>query len=121
LRDGAVALLIISHVLEHVADAGLAMAEMARVVQPGGRAIALVPSHPTNAHTVEDPAVTDPKERARVFGQHDHVRWFGHDDYVARLETAGFAVDVLHYAEAFTSEEQARYGLTDVPLYICKR
>ncbi len=121
IAPGSVALLIISHVLEHVHDADAAMREMARVVGPGGQAIALVPIHPTNAHTIEDPTVTDPKERARLFGQQDHVRWFGNDDYVARLTQAGFDVDVVHYANTFAAAEQARYGLTDVPLYICRR
>ena len=41
--------------------------------------------------TVEDPTVTDPAEREKLFGQRDHVRRYGLD-VVTRLEDAGFEV-----------------------------
>ena len=51
----------------------------------------MVPINP-NVDTFEDPTITDPKERERLFGQYDHVRQFGRD-YAEILRKAGFAVD----------------------------
>lgn len=39
--------------------------------------------------TYEDPSAT-PEERARRFGLHDHVRWYG-DDFDSRLADADLA------------------------------
>jgi SAM-dependent methyltransferase len=55
-----------SHVLEHVADDRKAIHECARVLKPEGRAVFMVP---VNASvTREDPSITDPRERVRLFG-----------------------------------------------------
>lgn len=85
--------IICSHVLEHVADDRRAMAEMHRALRPGGEAIVLVPIYRGRERTEEDPSETDPAERLRRFGQHDHVRAYG-PDVAERLEEAGFAVQV---------------------------
>ncbi len=82
---------ICNHVLEHVSDANLAFSEIKRILKPGGWAILLVPINP-DVDTFEDPTITDPKERERLFGQYDHVRQFGRD-YAEVLERAGFIVD----------------------------
>ena len=71
-----------SHVLEHVPDDRRALGEFGRVLKRSGWAILLVPI--TVDRTVEDPTVTDPAERLRLFGQDDHVRRYG-PDYVDRL------------------------------------
>lgn len=81
-----------SHVLEHVPEDRKAMREFHRVLRPGGWAILMVPlaAEPTD----EDLSVTDPKERARRFGRHDHVRLYG-PDFADRLREAGFEVSVV--------------------------
>jgi SAM-dependent methyltransferase len=88
LRDGSVDLLVCYHVLEHVPDDGAAMREIARVLSPRGIALLEVPIKGGVA-TEEDPSAT-PEERARRFGQVDHVRWYG-DDFDSRLCDAGLA------------------------------
>ena len=52
-----------SHVLEHVDDDRGALAEVARVLRPGGAALLLVPFDKTRADTHEDPGITSPGER----------------------------------------------------------
>lgn len=89
LPDDSVDLMICYHVLEHVPDDAAAMAEIARVVRPGGVAIVQVP-HRTGEPTDEDPSAGR-EERIRRFGQHDHVRYYG-DDFEPRLEKAGLDV-----------------------------
>ena len=96
-RDAGFDAVLCSHVLEHVADARAALAEIHRVLAPGGWAIVQSPVDPARATTFEDPSVTSPEERERVFGQRDHVRIFGRD-YEALLAGAGFEVRVDGFA-----------------------
>lgn len=88
LRDGSVDLLVCYHVLEHVPDDCAAMREIARVLSPRGLALIEVPIK-RGVATEEDPSAP-PEERARRFGQRDHVRWYG-DDFDARLAAAGLS------------------------------
>jgi hypothetical protein len=109
--------ILCSHVLEHVDDDRRAMREFARVLKPGGWAILLVPI--TAERTVEDPSITDPAERLRLFGQDDHVRRYG-PDYVDRLRECGFAVRILHVPDVATPEETERMSLAAAgELYVC--
>jgi len=79
-----------SHVLEHIPDDWKAMREMFRVLKNGGWAIIQVPISVRT--TYEDPTITSPKERERLFGQQDHVRAYG-EDYYDRLRACGFTVE----------------------------
>lgn len=97
-----------SHVLEHVPDDRKAMRELYRVLKPGGWAILHVPI--LREVTYEDPSVTTPEERLRVFGQSDHVRMYGLD-YADRLREAGFDVSVEPFVDTFSAEEVERLGL----------
>lgn len=83
---------VCNHVLEHVPNDRAAMAEIYRVLKPGGWASLQVPIK--GDMTTEDPSVTDPAERQRMYGQEDHVRQYGRD-YVSRLKRAGFKVRVI--------------------------
>jgi SAM-dependent methyltransferase len=100
---------ICNHVLEHIPNDKIAMQEIFRVLKPGGNAILQVPLR-LDQNTFEDDRITDPKERAQIFGQYDHVRIYG-KDYQGRLEQVGFTVKMLAYAEQLTSEEQTRYAV----------
>ena len=92
LPDETCTLVWCSHVLEHIPDDRRAIAEIARVLAPGGVAVVQVPIG--GATTDEDPSITDPAARARRFGQRDHVRLYGLD-LAERLRAAGLAVTVL--------------------------
>ena len=117
VADNSVDVLYCSHVLEHVADDRAAMREFVRVLSPSGWAILLVPI--MAPHTVEDPSITDPKERERLFGQHDHVRRYG-PDFADRLEEAGFDVRT-HRASEVLGKRLDRYAVTadEWPIYYC--
>ena len=93
------------HVLEHVPDDAAALRELHRVLKPGGSALLQVPLH--EGETDEDPAVTDPAERERRFGQRDHVRRYGLD-FADRVRAAGFEVDTL---PPLSSELTRRHAL----------
>jgi len=102
--------LICNHVLEHVEDDRRALAEIRRVLRPGGWAILMCPVDRRRATTLEDPTVTTPAERHRVYGQSDHLRLYGRD-YADRLAEAGFAVRAVRYAEGCDSRSIRRFGL----------
>jgi hypothetical protein len=107
-RSGSFDLILCSHVLEHVADDRAAMREIRRVLAPGGSAIILVPI--LAPQTFEDPSVTDPVARERLFGQHDHVRAYG-PDIIERLADAGLHVTRLTTEDMAGPEQIQRYGL----------
>lgn len=85
--DGSFDAVVCNHVLEHVADDRRAMTEIHRVLAPGGWGSLQVPIK--GEVTREDPAVTDPGERLKLYGNRDHVRQYGRD-FTSRLSDAGF-------------------------------
>jgi hypothetical protein len=109
-----------SHVLEHVPDDRRAIRELFRVLRPGGWAIIQVPIW--RATTDEDPAVTDPAQRTERFGQFDHARAYGKDDYPSRLAAAGFHVIVDPYPRRIGQWCVERYGLTPLEdIHYCRK
>lgn len=98
-----------SHVLEHVQDDAAAMRELHRVLKPGGFALLSIPL--MAEQTIEDPTVTDPAERTRLFGQFDHVRIYGRD-FKDRLQAAGFTVQVVYPQTFLSPEECERMAMT---------
>ena len=108
--DGSFDFLICNHVLEHVEDDRRALAEINRVLAPGGWAILMCPVDYRRATTLEDPAAVTPRDRHRIFGQGDHVRLYGRD-YANRLAAAGFSVRAERYVETCESSSAVRFGL----------
>jgi SAM-dependent methyltransferase len=112
---------ICNHVLEHVSDDRLAMRELLRVLRPGGWAMLQVPVDPGRETTFEDPAVTNPKERRRAFGQYDHVRAYGRD-YPRRLASQGFDVSVEELVPELPPSIVRRLALDlDETIYVCRK
>jgi hypothetical protein len=90
-------LVICNHVLEHIPDDRKAMEEIFRVLKPGGSAILQVPVSMVLDHTYEDPTMISESQRAKAYGQKDHVRIYG-KDYPERLKEAGFEVKKISTA-----------------------
>lgn len=99
-----------NHVLEHIPDDTKAMQELYRVLKPGGMAILQIPQELDREVTFEDDSITDREERAKIFGQYDHVRVYGRD-YFDKLRSIGFKVDEVDYTNTLASEEVNRYRL----------
>lgn len=88
LGDGSMDLIVCNHVLEHVDDAK-ALKEFYRVLAPGGMALLMFPIIEGWGRTYENTNVRSPRDRTLHFGQHDHVRYYGHD-VRDRIRAAGF-------------------------------
>ncbi|MEJ7735789.1 MAG: methyltransferase domain-containing protein [Chitinophagaceae bacterium] len=101
--------IICNHVFQYIEEDKKAMKAVYEMLQPGGWAILQVPIDWKREVTYEDYTITDPKERERVYGLSEHVRWYGRD-YPARLESIGFKVRADDFIESFTQAEIARYG-----------
>lgn len=108
--DNSFDFIICNHVLEHIPDDTQAMREIYRVLAPGGKAILQVPYDRNREKTFEDNSITDKKERAKIFGQYDHVRIYGMD-YFDKLRTIGFKVDAFNLSTTLPDEEIDRYRL----------
>ncbi|PHR71366.1 MAG: SAM-dependent methyltransferase [Lutibacter sp.] len=100
-----------NHVLEHISDDTKAMQELYRVLKKGGMAMLQIPQDLSRATTFEDDSITDRKERAKIFGQYDHVRIYG-KDYFDKLRSIGFKVDEVDYTSKLSEEEITEYCLT---------
>jgi len=113
--------IICNHVLEHIPNDTKAMQELYRVLAPGGTAILQVPYEADRKTTFEDDTITDPKERAKIFGQYDHVRVYGMD-YFDKLAKIGFTVEALNYTAKLSEEEINTYRLAKGELLpVCKK
>lgn len=108
--DNLFDVILCNHVLEHIPDDGKAMEELHRVMKPGGWGIFQVPQDLGRETTYEDDAITDKRERARIFGQYDHVRIYGRD-YFDKLRKVGFKVTEVDYTARLSAEEIDRYRL----------
>ena len=118
--DGSFDFFICSHVLEHVSDDSLAIAELYRVLSPGGSGIVMVPIAPDGTFD-EDPNVSDEAERWRRFAQGDHVRLYDRATLLARLQRAGFEVSSLD-VNTFGGDCFAAHGIAPGSvLYVVRR
>lgn len=118
IRDSYFDAVYCSHVLEHVIDDRAAMREVRRVVKPKGWVIFQVPI--TVQRTLEDPSVTEPQERLRLFGQEDHVRRYGLD-FVERLRDSGFSVQEIRGVDLVDTRRRQHFALADESLFVCNR
>jgi hypothetical protein len=112
-------IILCSHVLEHIPEDRKAMAELFRVLEPGGWVLLQVPV--LGEVSVEDPSITDPTERERLFGQRDHVRRYGLD-VTDRLTAVGFNVDLIYskdVAEPWSEKRPCAYAIS--PLFYCRK
>ncbi|NDI99324.1 methyltransferase domain-containing protein [Flavobacterium sp. LaA7.5] len=109
-EDNSYDMILCNHVLEHIPDDTKAMHELYRVLKPGGMGIFQIPQDLSRDVTFEDNSITDAKERARIFGQYDHVRVYGRD-YFDKLRSTGFRVVEEDYTKKIAPADVERFCL----------
>lgn len=97
-----------SHVLQDVPDDIAAMAEVLRVLKPGGWAILNIPAtaEVTVDHRDAPLHVRRPGDRR----PHEHLRTYGRD-FSKRMSSVGFRVRELLAGDLASPEEQYRFGI----------
>jgi SAM-dependent methyltransferase len=94
-EDDSVDFFICSHVLEHVVNDNQAIGELFRVTRFGGMGIYMAPIIVGLDETIENVDAITEEDRWRYHGQFDHLRLYSHDDFVGKIEAAGFMVRQL--------------------------
>lgn len=102
--------IICNHVLEHIKDDTKAMQEIFRVLKPKGMAILQIPQDLNRAKTFEDDSIVEAKERAKIFGQYDHLRIYGRD-FFDKLRSIGFKVEEVDLTSNMKDSEINYYRL----------
>ncbi|MCU0913671.1 MAG: class I SAM-dependent methyltransferase [Planctomycetes bacterium] len=100
------------HVLEHIPAEARALAEIRRVLRPGGTAILQVPIDWSLPSTIE---YEQPRPR-----ETGHVRRYG-VDFGARLAAAGFAVEAVSVCALGDEPLLQRHGLSFEPIYFARK
>ncbi len=117
LAEASMEHVLIWHVLEHIPDDRKAIAEIYRVLRPGGKLLAYVPiTPPGRAQTYEDASVPR-EEYEKTFGHDDHVRACGLD-YADRFRAAGFDVSTLNVSE-LPANDAKLFGLSAAHVAWC--
>lgn len=109
--DNSYDIILCNHVLEHIPDDTKAIQELYRVMKPGGYGIFQIPQELDREVTFEDNTITDKAERAKIFGQYDHVRVYGRD-YFDKLRSIGFKVEEIDYTATLSAEAIKKYCLS---------
>ncbi len=109
-EDNSFDFILCNHVLEHIPDDKKAMQELYRILKPGGIGVFQIPQDLNREVTFEDNSIVDKAERARIFGQYDHVRVYGRD-YFDKLRAIGFKVDEVDYTKNMSANLVEKYCL----------
>ncbi len=113
--DASFDLIICNHVLEHVADDRRGIAELHRVLAPGGTAIVSVPIEPDRQATWTPPPEMPKADIERLCG-YGHLRLYGRD-FEDLLRGAGFAVAAV----VFSPAENDLHRLADEIVHVCRK
>lgn len=108
--DTGLDMVISFHVLEHIPEDRKALAEIRRVLKPGGVALLCVPMVLDDV-TREDLGA-DRLERLHRFGHPDHFRLYGRD-FAERVLAAGFAVHEYQPTRDVLPQIYERLGLLE--------
>ena len=106
-------LIICSHVLGHIPDEKKAIAEMYRILNPGGTLLLLSLLDQTLETTLEeDQFVLTAQQRLELYGEADLERLYG-QDFEERIARSEVDVERIDYRTYFSAAERERMALGD--------
>lgn len=114
VQDETYDIIVCSHVLEYVKNDAMAMGELYRMLKPKGVCLVVVPLVVGKQDTEEQWGCTE-EENWRRFGQGDHARLYGKNDFIKRLQNAGFYINELG-KDWFGEEFYRTYGFDDLSI-----
>ncbi len=88
-------IIICYHILEHIAKDITAINEIGRVLKSSGKCYVQTPFK--EGEIYENSSINNPKERARHFGQEDHLRIYSIGGLKKRIEETGLNVEIKEY------------------------
>ena len=113
-------IIVCYHIMEHIQEDIKAMREIYRILKPGGVALFQVPFW--DKDTFENPEIRTSEDRRVAFGQGDHVRIYGYDDFTLRLSKSGFTVTPVRYAGQLGPQICRKYVLNeDEIIFACHK
>ncbi len=115
-EDESIELFYCCHVLNAMKEYCEAMKEVRRVLSPTGTAVLQVPAFYQGETTLE--AGPDEADRLRIFQDASIFRSYTDDDYVHRLQWAGFRVRHVRAID-FPARDIQRYSLKGEVLHVC--
>jgi len=87
--------------------------ELFRVLKPGGIAILQTPYSTVLKSNFEDENINNEALRLSFYAQKDHVRIFGHEQFLTDLAKTGFDLNIIKHNDCFSSDETSRYGVNE--------
>ncbi|MDF3822160.1 class I SAM-dependent methyltransferase [Leptospira sp. 96542] len=119
--DASFDFVIANHVLEHVANDGVAVREISRILKQGGVAILQTPYSAMLENTFEDQGIVSEAAREFAYGQNDHVRLFGRDIF-SRLGRFGLSARVQEHAILSSAVDARVHGVNPrEPFFLFER
>ena len=112
VADASVDVVVCSHVLEHVPDDRAGLAELFRVLRPGGVAFVLVPVHHKMQQTYTDPDAVTPEQQQVAHWWAGHLRLYGLD-FFDLVRGAGFDVEERQPTAQLGGALQHRLGVPE--------
>jgi len=110
-----------NHVLEHVANDIKALAEIYRILKPGGHAILQTPFSSLLHTTWSDDGISNDVARLIAYGQNDHVRLYGKDIF-ERISNSGLTPKIQRHKTALPQFTPNIYGVNvNEPFFLFKR
>jgi uncharacterized protein YmfQ (DUF2313 family) len=83
-----------------------------------------VPFSGKNGHTFEldNCDYTDREMNVKLYGHPGHVRRYGEKNYLTKLKSIGFNVQLDNYVKSFSDANIVKYGLDkNETLYVCRK
>ena len=112
-------LILCYHILEHIKEDDKAIKELFRILSESGVLLIQVPFK--SGSTLEDLSITSPEKRKELYGQEDHVRYYGKKDFIDKLKLYGFDVNACLYTESLSDEKISCHGLNKLDtIFVCK-
>jgi SAM-dependent methyltransferase len=120
-EDETFDMVIANHVLEHVDDDMRALAEIRRVLSPGGAAILQTPYSPVLQYTWSDSGIVSDEARRQAYGQEDHVRLFGRDIF-ERFSSSGLRACISTHGALLADHDARMLGVNPrEPFFLFRR